>query len=73
LTADEIRETDPTWSADGTILAFGHVDEAHPEDTFIEGLVGSFRVADDIRELLGEERHSSSDFVLVVSHHSPQE
>src|SRR5438552_290256 len=37
------------------------------------GLVSSFRVADDIRELLGEERHSSSDFFLVVSYHSPQE
>ena len=35
LTADAAQETDPTWSPDGTTLAFGHHDPVHAEQTFI--------------------------------------
>jgi Tol biopolymer transport system component len=36
VTPEEITETDPTWSADGGTLAFGHFNVLHPEQTFIE-------------------------------------
>lgn len=36
VTADEIQETDPTWSADGKTLAFGHYQLLRAEQTFIE-------------------------------------
>jgi eukaryotic-like serine/threonine-protein kinase len=35
LTSEEVQETDPTWSQDGKTLAFGHVNNAQPEQTFI--------------------------------------
>jgi eukaryotic-like serine/threonine-protein kinase len=35
VTSENIQETDPTWSADGKTLAFGHVDVS-PDRTFIE-------------------------------------
>ena len=35
LTSEDIQETDPTWSPDGSILAFGHIG-LDPENTFIE-------------------------------------
>ena len=33
VTSQEFKETDPTWSPDGNTLAFGHVDDLHPELT----------------------------------------
>jgi dipeptidyl aminopeptidase/acylaminoacyl peptidase len=30
------QETDPTWSEDGSTLAFGHYDLFHPDRTFLE-------------------------------------
>jgi len=36
VTQDEVQEVDPTWSADGNTLAFGHRDRINPEHTFIE-------------------------------------
>ena len=36
VTSQEFKETDPTWSPDGNTLAFGHVDDLHPESTFIQ-------------------------------------
>jgi eukaryotic-like serine/threonine-protein kinase len=36
LTSDEVQETDPTWSQDGSTLAFGHYSLFHPDQTFIE-------------------------------------
>jgi len=36
VTSDEAIETDPTWSSDGTTLAFGHHDPMDPEKTYIE-------------------------------------
>jgi serine/threonine protein kinase/Tol biopolymer transport system component len=35
VTSENIQETDPTWSTDGKILAFGHIDVS-PDRTFIE-------------------------------------
>jgi hypothetical protein len=35
--------------------------------------VGSFRVTDDIRVLLGEEGHSGSHFFLIFSDYRSQE
>ena len=35
ITPDPVVETDPTWSADGKILAFGRVDTLHPEKAYI--------------------------------------
>jgi len=36
LTSDEAMETDPTWSSDGNLLAFGHHDVMDPEKTYLE-------------------------------------
>jgi Tol biopolymer transport system component len=36
ITTEEVQETDPTWSKDGSTLAFGHYDLLHHERTFIE-------------------------------------
>jgi serine/threonine protein kinase/Tol biopolymer transport system component len=36
VTTEEIRETDATWSADGNTLAFGAVDDFHPDRTSIQ-------------------------------------
>jgi eukaryotic-like serine/threonine-protein kinase len=36
LTSENVQETDPTWSNDGSTLAFGHYDLFHHERTFIE-------------------------------------
>jgi eukaryotic-like serine/threonine-protein kinase len=36
LTSEDNQETDPTWSNDGSTLAFGHYDLYHHERTFIE-------------------------------------
>jgi len=36
LTSEQVQETDPTWSSDGSTLAFGHYDLLHHERTFIE-------------------------------------
>jgi dipeptidyl aminopeptidase/acylaminoacyl peptidase len=37
VAAEEVQETDPTWSPEGGSLAFGHQDLlAQPEHTFIE-------------------------------------
>jgi Tol biopolymer transport system component len=33
VTSDEAVETDPTWSSDGNLLAFGHHDQVDPEKT----------------------------------------
>jgi eukaryotic-like serine/threonine-protein kinase len=36
LTSEDVQETDPTWSSDGSMLAFGHYDVLHHERTFVE-------------------------------------
>lgn len=36
LTSESVQETDPTWSSDGSTLAFGHYDLLNHERTFIE-------------------------------------
>ena len=36
VTADEIVETDSTWSPDGKTLAFGHYEPVRADETFIE-------------------------------------
>ena len=36
VTSDEAMETDPTWSSDGNLLAFGHYDLLDPEKTYLE-------------------------------------
>ncbi len=36
VTTEDVWETDPTWSNDGSTLAFGHYDLLHSEKTFIE-------------------------------------
>jgi Tol biopolymer transport system component len=37
VTAEEsFQETDPTWSQDGSVLAFGHVDLVHSDRTSIQ-------------------------------------
>jgi serine/threonine protein kinase/Tol biopolymer transport system component len=36
VTSQEFKETDPAWSPDGNTLAFGHVDDLHPEASFIQ-------------------------------------
>jgi serine/threonine protein kinase/Tol biopolymer transport system component len=35
VTTEDVWETDPTWSSDGSTLAFGHYDLLHAEKTFI--------------------------------------
>jgi serine/threonine protein kinase/Tol biopolymer transport system component len=35
-TTEDIQETDPTWSNDGSLVAFGHYDALRHERTFIE-------------------------------------
>jgi serine/threonine protein kinase/Tol biopolymer transport system component len=35
VTTDEMQETDPTWSPEGNTLAFGRVDQLHPDQTSI--------------------------------------
>ena len=35
VTSENVSETDPTWSADGKTLAFGHYDFIHSENTHI--------------------------------------
>jgi dipeptidyl aminopeptidase/acylaminoacyl peptidase len=35
ITSEQAVETDPTWSKDGGMLAFGHYDLIHHENTFI--------------------------------------
>jgi eukaryotic-like serine/threonine-protein kinase len=36
VTSQQFKETDPAWSPDGNTLVFGHVDDMHPEATFIQ-------------------------------------
>jgi len=36
VTSEDAQETDPTWSQDGSTLAFGNINALHPEQTFIE-------------------------------------
>jgi len=36
LTSEDVQETDPTWSTDGSTLVFGHYDLYHHERTFLE-------------------------------------
>jgi dipeptidyl aminopeptidase/acylaminoacyl peptidase len=36
VTNDQVVETDPTWSHDGSTLAFGHVDQVNREQTWIQ-------------------------------------
>jgi Tol biopolymer transport system component len=36
VTTEDVWETDPTWSNDGSTLAFGHYDLLHSEKTFID-------------------------------------
>jgi serine/threonine protein kinase/Tol biopolymer transport system component len=36
VTPDQVQETDPTWSQDGKMLAFGHVDLLHADQTYLE-------------------------------------
>jgi len=73
VTADEFTETDPTWSADGKALAFGHFDPLHADKTFIELFnIATHQISElpGSRQIFAPRWSPDGRYIIALSHRS---